>query len=182
MPVESEPCGRHGAAVPLPLGEYARQLEQQLAEAGRELIRLACAEREAREELNALDAAYKLLDAQAEVHWLARQSAEARLERIRIAAAEHAGITDGECDLLDDILDALDGAGAPEGDGDPDPSVLRDLLLLAGEDIPLERIGKWTPEERAQVADWAGREHLSASDNPVARRPRPSLLGEGQDA
>ena len=54
---------------------------------------------------------------------------------------------------------------------------LRDLLLLVGEDVPVERIGQWAPLERCVVADWAARVHLRASDNLARERPRPSLLG-----
>ena len=57
-------------------------------------------------------------------------------------------------------------------------AVLRELLLLVGEDVPLERMLPWAPLERAVVEDWARREHLHASDNLIRRRPRPSLLGE----
>lgn len=70
---------------------------------------------------------------------------------------------------------------ADDGEGGPYPSIVRDLLLLAGEDIPLDRITGWSAEDRAKVTEWAGREHLNASDNPVERRPRPSVLG-GDDA
>lgn len=58
------------------------------------------------------------------------------------------------------------------------PATLRDMLALVGEDVAVERIEKWAPLERAVVYDWAAREHLHASDNPVRRRPRPSLLAD----
>lgn len=60
---------------------------------------------------------------------------------------------------------------------DMKPEVLRDLLSMVGEDVSLETIAPWAPLERCLVADWAAREHLSASDSLVRRRPRPSLLG-----
>lgn len=53
------------------------------------------------------------------------------------------------------------------------PEITGDMLLLAGVDIPQGVIGQWTPNELALAYDWACREHLSASGNPVQRRPRP---------
>jgi len=52
-------------------------------------------------------------------------------------------------------------------------SITEDMLLLAGVKVAPEVIGQWTPNEMALAYDWAAREHLSASDNPVQRRPRP---------
>jgi hypothetical protein len=63
-----------------------------------------------------------------------------------------------------------------------DAEVLRDLLLVAGEDIPLDRIAGWSREDRVKVADWASREHLSSADNPVERHPRPPVLAAANDA
>lgn len=54
--------------------------------------------------------------------------------------------------------------------------VLRDALGLVGESLPDDWV-LWTPLEAQVVCDWAMREHLHASDVPVQRRPRPSLLG-----
>ena len=57
------------------------------------------------------------------------------------------------------------------------PEVLRDILLVVGEDIPAEVIASWTDQQRDEVGRYAAREHLSASDNPVTRLPRPAVLG-----
>ena len=60
-----------------------------------------------------------------------------------------------------------------------DEEVLCAALGLVGESVTYEAIGRWAPLERAIAYDWAMREHLSASDNPTRRRPRPAgLLGE----
>lgn len=58
------------------------------------------------------------------------------------------------------------------------PVIIRDMLALVGhKGVTIERIEQWAPLEQAVVYDWAAREYLHASDNPVRRRPRPSLLG-----
>ena len=56
------------------------------------------------------------------------------------------------------------------------PLMQRDLLLLAGEDIPVAAIESWTAGQAAEVTTWAATEHLAASDNHVTRLPRPSVL------
>lgn len=61
-------------------------------------------------------------------------------------------------------------------DGVLTDELLRDLLSLVSEDLPAGAEA-WTPLERLVVADYALREHYSASANPTQRRPRPSLLG-----
>lgn len=53
---------------------------------------------------------------------------------------------------------------------------LHDVLLVAGADVPAGHIEQWTDNERALAYDWAAREHLAASDNPVKRRPVPYLI------
>lgn len=52
----------------------------------------------------------------------------------------------------------------------------RDMLLLVSIGIPAAIVEQWTPNELALAYDWAAREHLSASDNPVQRRPRPWFI------
>ena len=59
--------------------------------------------------------------------------------------------------------------------GDFTLETLGDLLSLVCEDLP-PCAGKWSDLERRVVADWAGREHLAASDNLNKRRDRPHLL------
>jgi hypothetical protein len=60
--------------------------------------------------------------------------------------------------------------------GELTPELLRNVLSLVSVTVPLERIERWVPFERLLAYDWAIREHLRASDNPVHSRPRPSLL------
>jgi hypothetical protein len=52
---------------------------------------------------------------------------------------------------------------------------LRDVLLIAGADVPATEIARWTEMEGLLAYDWAVREHLAASDNAVRRRERPSF-------
>lgn len=56
------------------------------------------------------------------------------------------------------------------------PEIVGDMLLLAAVDIPPHIIAVWTPNELALAYDWAAREHLSASDNSVRRRPKPWFI------
>ena len=87
------------------------------------------------------------------------------LVRAAIAASRQAGEpADDPADLAASISDLT-------------PDVLRDILLVVGEDIPDWVIAQWTDDQRKQVAEYAAREHLSASDNPVTRLPRPAILG-----
>jgi hypothetical protein len=53
---------------------------------------------------------------------------------------------------------------------------LRDVLLVVCVDVPVDGIERWTEHERMLAYDWAAREHLHASDNPVRRRPMPSFI------
>lgn len=55
---------------------------------------------------------------------------------------------------------------------------LRNVLLVVCADVPVDVIEGWTEHERMLAYDWAAREHLAASDNPVKRRPRPSFLSQ----
>jgi hypothetical protein len=51
------------------------------------------------------------------------------------------------------------------------------LLLMGDVAVTEEECASWTQEQREQAHDWAGREHLVASDNHgIKRVPRPNLL------
>lgn len=50
------------------------------------------------------------------------------------------------------------------------------VLLLAGDEVPPERIQPWTDLEKLLAYDYAMREHLLASDNIVRRRPCPYFV------
>jgi hypothetical protein len=79
------------------------------------------------------------------------------------------------------------GPGTPSGD---DPSwreragivhgadELIDLLSLVGVTVTPADVDRWTADQREAARDWAAREHLHASDNPVERVPRPQFLAE----
>lgn len=57
------------------------------------------------------------------------------------------------------------------------PETLQSILGLVTERPPtVESIASLTRDQREELREWAGREHLSASDNPVRRKPRPKLL------
>lgn len=53
---------------------------------------------------------------------------------------------------------------------------LRDLLLCVNIHAPLDMIHTWDAAQRQQAHDWATREHLNASDNDIARTPKPEFL------
>lgn len=53
--------------------------------------------------------------------------------------------------------------------------LVSDMLGLIGI-IPPDNIERWTRNELLLVYDYAAREHASASDCIVRRRPRPALL------
>jgi hypothetical protein len=55
------------------------------------------------------------------------------------------------------------------------PEVVESALLLVGLPVvpPLAVIEQWSPLELMVAFDWAMREHLHASDNPLMCRPRP---------
>lgn len=56
------------------------------------------------------------------------------------------------------------------------PSLLEDLLGLVGYDVSAKVISEWCLLWRVQAEVWAVCEHVSASDNPVLRHPRPGFL------
>lgn len=60
--------------------------------------------------------------------------------------------------------------------------VLTDALGLAGVQVDDGAVDLWTPLEQALAFDWALREHLGASDNPIQRRPKPSFVTAAQPA
>lgn len=54
------------------------------------------------------------------------------------------------------------------------PEVVHLVMELVAADVPPMRlVERWTEIELLAAYDWAVREHLAASDNPVRRRPRP---------
>jgi hypothetical protein len=57
-----------------------------------------------------------------------------------------------------------------------DPAFVRDVLLLVGLNVPVDLIAVQTPGDRERAVEWAGREHLGASDNPVRRKPKPEWI------
>lgn len=70
-------------------------------------------------------------------------------------------------------------------DDEPDDvaaEVVRDMLLLVSVEIPLDVVAAWTPYQRREAADWAGIEHLHASDNDVERLPKPECVTAAQAA
>jgi hypothetical protein len=54
---------------------------------------------------------------------------------------------------------------------------LQSILGLVTETPPtVAALAALTRDQREELRDWAGREHLRASDNPVRRKPRPKWL------
>jgi len=67
----------------------------------------------------------------------------------------------------------------PEFLAPPGGSLVADTrmaLALIGVEIPEDDVRGWTKYELMLAYDWAMREHLSASDNTVRRRPKPSFV------
>jgi hypothetical protein len=57
------------------------------------------------------------------------------------------------------------------------PDTLQSILGLVTETPPtVEALAALTRDQREELREWAGREHLRASDNPVRRKPRPKWL------
>jgi hypothetical protein len=79
-------------AIPLPAGEYREQLERQLAEAGRELIRLASAERDAREQLAACRQNNAAIAVQLDQYRNERVDAREACDRLRQEALKRYGM------------------------------------------------------------------------------------------
>ncbi len=61
-----------------------------------------------------------------------------------------------------------------------DPEITQSLLGLVLENPPsLETVTGWTPGQRRAAEDWAGREHLAASDNDGVERVKcPTFIRE----
>ena len=57
-------------------------------------------------------------------------------------------------------------------------SGLQMVLRLVGFDASTEVVADWDLQRRVEVSVYAAYEHLSASDNPVRRHPRPAWLPE----
>jgi hypothetical protein len=65
----------------------------------------------------------------------------------------------------------------PREGGYSTPTVLFALQLVLEGSAPEDGvINTWTDEQRRDAYDWAMREHLRASDNPIRRRPKPAFL------
>jgi hypothetical protein len=59
--------------------------------------------------------------------------------------------------------------------------VIHDMLSLVMENPPpAEVIASWSDEDRQEVEDWAGIEHLYASDNYIRRKPMPEVIKRWQ--
>ena len=57
------------------------------------------------------------------------------------------------------------------------PETLQSIIGLVTETPPtVASLAALTRDQREELREWAGSEHLSASDNPVRRRPRPKIL------
>jgi hypothetical protein len=54
--------------------------------------------------------------------------------------------------------------------------MIRNLLLLAGVDVPEASIAEWTAAQRKVAVDWATAMYLAASDNAVTVPKRPDFL------
>ena len=108
--------------------------------------------------------------------WAVSDSGRLTITTGKVIAAEFAA---GEWRHVIDDAARADDAAADGGSEDAAPSsaMVRDMLLLAGLDVAPETIDGWTLLEVLAVANWAGAEHLAASDNHVTRLPRPSVLG-----
>jgi hypothetical protein len=62
-------------------------------------------------------------------------------------------------------------------------SVLYDMLSLVMDNPPPpDVLATWTDEECKEVEDWAGIEHLYASDNYIKRKPMPEVLQRWQNS
>ena len=69
------------------------------------------------------------------------------------------------------------GSGSAEDVLGPSPlDVLRDLLLLIDEEVPLRWLKQRTLAERIALERWAAKMHARASDHPVRVPPRPKCL------
>ena len=57
------------------------------------------------------------------------------------------------------------------------PETLQSILGLVTETPPtVAALAALTRDQREELREWAGREHLRASDNPVRRKPKPAWL------
>jgi hypothetical protein len=57
-----------------------------------------------------------------------------------------------------------------------EPEMLRNFIGLVMVTVDAKAVESWTDLEMVLAYDWAAREHLHASDNPVQRRPKPSFV------
>ncbi len=145
--LRGEVAGGTAAPVPLPLGEYARQLERQLAEAGRELIRLASAERDASEERD--DLARRIAGVAPMLGELRRLGEQLEGERAALEAER-----DGLVSRLRALADTWDSVALGMNDA---ASVGRaeELAERARELRLVMRMAGVKPEERETATEWA---------------------------
>lgn len=61
-----------------------------------------------------------------------------------------------------------------------DLAVLQDMLALVDVRVAMRELERRSPEERLAAERWAALEHLSASDNPVRRLPKPAWLPKSE--
>lgn len=61
--------------------------------------------------------------------------------------------------------------------GEPSPQIISDILGLASATVFPEVVATWPVKWREEAVEWAGREHLSTSDNlEVDRIPQPEFV------
>lgn len=68
-----------------------------------------------------------------------------------------------------------------EPQGELTADLVRDALALVSVKVADDALAQWTPTELLIAYDWAIREHLRASDNPVRRREKPWFVRFCQD-
>lgn len=64
--------------------------------------------------------------------------------------------------------------------GELTPDLVRDAIHIAGYEVDLQEMIHWTKIDLLVVYDWSMREHLSAGDVSIRRRPRPALLANAK--
>ena len=121
-----------------------------------------------------------------------RQVTELELKMLeRVAAGKHPWIGGVPSRVTSQALARLERKGCFEANcptyiltdsgravllGTP-PETLQSIIGLVTERPPtVESLASLTRDQREELREWAGREHLSASDHPVRRRARPAWL------
>jgi hypothetical protein len=93
-------------------------------------------------------------------------------------------LVDNLRELADEIRDAhadllAEDMPAPATHGEMPSHMLVDLLGLAHAKVTVEEVMAWTPEQRAEAANWAGAVHFGASDNDVTVPDQPMHVAQG---